>query len=392
MAPKSKHTPQAESSQEDFVAYMRQQMREAIRMTLLAVMEEEVTAVIGAGRYERKAGRRDRRNGTYPRDLVTSVGVIEELAVPRTRKGHQTQVFARYHRRQDELDQAIGAMFVAGASQKQVGKVVAGLTGQQPSPATVSRVHHTLAAEFEQWKQRPLQAHYRYLFADGTYFSVIYDGQGHKMPILAVIGINLAGEREVLAFTVGERENRAAWEDLCFQLKLRGVRQVDLWVTDGNQAMLGAISSKFPDAAHQRCVKHKLENVLGYVPKTKRDELLPELRAIFYQPDRQAADQLLCAFCAKYEATYPTAIECLRRDGDACLTFYAFPQAHWKTIRTTNVIERLFEEVKKRSHKMNAPFRNEGSCLLLFYAVIRALHFKKLPIPSVSPLPDLHNT
>jgi transposase-like protein len=125
--------------------------------------------VIGAGRYERKVGRRDRRNGTYPRDLVTSVGVIEELAVPRTRKGHQTRVFARYHRRQDELDQAIGAMFVAGASQKQVGNVMEGLTGQQPSPATVSRVHHTLAAEFEQWKQRPLQAHYRYLFADGTY-------------------------------------------------------------------------------------------------------------------------------------------------------------------------------------------------------------------------------
>jgi transposase-like protein len=392
MAPKSKHTPQREASQEDFVVYLRQQMRAAIRMTLMAVMEEEVTAVIGAGRYERKAGRNDRRNGTYPRDLATSVGLIEDLAVPRTRKGHQTQVFARYHRRQDELDKAIGAMFVAGASQQQVGKVVASLTGQKPSPATVSRVHHTLEAEFEQWKNRPLQAHYRYLFADGTYFSVIYDGQGHKMPILAVIGISLAGEREVLAFTVGERENRAAWDDLCYQLKLRGVRQVDLWVTDGNQAMLGAISSKFPDAARQRCVKHKLENVLGYLPKSKRDEVLPHLRTIFYQPDRQAADQQLCAFCARYEALYPTAIECLRRDADACLTFYAFPEAHWKTIRTTNVIERLFEEVKKRSHKMNAPFRNEGSCLLLFYAVIRSLHFKKLAIPSVSPLPNLHNT
>jgi transposase-like protein len=118
MAPKREDTPQPELNQEDFVADLRQQMREAIHMTLVAVMEEEVTAVIGAGRYERKVGRRDRRNGTYLCDLATSVGVIEDLAVPRTRKGHQTQVFARYHRRQDELDQAIGAMFVAGASQR----------------------------------------------------------------------------------------------------------------------------------------------------------------------------------------------------------------------------------------------------------------------------------
>ena len=136
MAPKSKDTPQPELSQEDFVVYMRQQIRMAVRVTLMAVMEEEVTALIGAGRYERKAARSDQRNGTYPRDLATSVGVIEDLAVPRTRKGHHTQVFARYHRRQDELDRAIGAMFVAGASQQQVGNVLAGLTGQKPSPST----------------------------------------------------------------------------------------------------------------------------------------------------------------------------------------------------------------------------------------------------------------
>jgi transposase-like protein len=155
MAPKSKHTPLIESSQEEFVAYMRQKMQLAIRMTVMTVMEEEITALIGAGRYERTPERSDQRNGTYPRDLATSVGLIEELAVPRTRKGYRTQVFERYHRRQDELDKAIGAMFVAGASQKQVGNVMEGLTGQKPSASTVSRVHHTLEAEFESWKKRP---------------------------------------------------------------------------------------------------------------------------------------------------------------------------------------------------------------------------------------------
>jgi transposase-like protein len=122
-------------------------------------------------------------------------------------------------------------MFVFGASTTRVGQVVETLTGTHPSASTVSRVFHTLEAEFEAWKNRPLATHYVYVFADGTYFTVIYDAEGQKMPVLAVVGINPAGEREVLAFTVGERENQGAWEDLLEQLKTRGVQQVDLWIT-----------------------------------------------------------------------------------------------------------------------------------------------------------------
>ena len=216
----------------------------------------------------------------------------------------------------------------------------------------------------------------------GTYFTVIYDGEGQKMPILAVIGITPTGEREVLAFTVGERENQAAWEDLLDQLKQRGVQTVELWITDGNQAMLNALRLKFPDTPRQRCVKHKLDNVLSYIPEKQREQVEPELKAIFYQADRAAADQTVAAFCEKYAARYPTAVACLTRDLEACLTFYAFPQAHWKTIRTTNVIERLFNEVKRRSHKMAAAFRNEDSCLLMFYAIVRSLKFRRIAMPA----------
>jgi transposase-like protein len=133
-------------------------------------------------------------------------------------------------------------MFVLGTSTAHVGKVVETLTGTQPSPSTVSRVFHTLEAEFEAWKTRPLEVAYAYLFADGTYFTVIYDDQGQKMPVLAVVGIKTTGERDVLAFTVGERENQAAWEDLFDQLKRRGVENVGLWITDGHQAMLNALA------------------------------------------------------------------------------------------------------------------------------------------------------
>jgi transposase-like protein len=314
--------------------------------------------------------------------LVTTVGKVENLPVPRSRGGFRSQVFERYQRRQVELDTAIAEMFVFGASMTRVGQVVETLTETRPSPSTVSRVFHTLEAEFAAWKTRPLASHYVYAFADGTYFTVIYDGEGQKMPILAVIAIGDQGEREVLAFTTGERENQAAWEDLLEQLKQRGVQSVDLWITDGHQAMLNAVQLKFVKSKRQRCAKHKMDNVLGYVPEKQRDLVEPELKAIFYQANRAQADQAVVAFCEKFRATYPSAVECLERDLDACLTFYAFPEHHWKTIRTNNVVERLFNEVKRRSHKMAAAFRNEGSCLLLFFAVIRTLKFRKVAMPA----------
>ncbi len=378
MAPAMQDTPLARIGQEQFQAFLQNEMREAVRLALIAVLEEEVTVLIGAKPYERTATRCDQRNGHYPRDLETSVGRIEQLPVPRTRRGHQTQVFERYQRRRTEVDQTISDMFVRGVSTQGVGVILEQLNGTQPSPSTVSRVFHTLQAEYDAWKTRRLAEHYTYGFADGTYFSVIYEDEGHKTPILAVIGVRTDGQREVLAFTVGDRENQTAWEQLFDDLKARGVQTIDLWITDGGQSMLNALGTKFGTTPRQRCIRHKMENVLSYVPQNQRDRLYPELRALFYQENRTQADQAVAAFGLKYEKTYPTAVECLRRDLDACLTFYAFPQKHWRTIRTTNVIERLFEEVKRRSHKMGAAFRNEGSCLLMFYAVVRMLKFHKV--------------
>jgi len=375
MAPAKQDTAVASIGQEQFQEFIRAQMREAVRLALCTVLEEEVTLLIGANPYERTATRRDQRNGYYARDLDTSVGHLENLLVPRTRRGHQTHVFERYQRRRAEVDQTISEMFVRGVSTQGVGLVLEHLNGTQPSASTVSRVFHSLDEEYTAWKKRPLAEHYAYCFADGTYFSVIYEQEGCKMPILAVMGVRTDGQREVLAFSVGDRENQDAWEQLLDDLKARGVKTIDLWVTDGNQAMLNAINAKFSGTPRQRCIKHKMENVLSYVPQTQREKLYPELRGLFYQESRTQADQAVAAFCVKYEASYPTAIECLKRDLDACLTFYAFPRKHWRTIRTTNVIERLFEEVKRRSHKMGAAFRNETSCLLMFYAVVRTLKF-----------------
>jgi putative transposase len=384
MAPREQDTTLAPLSQDDFQSLLQEQLRMAVRLTLVTILEDEVSALIGALPYERTTERLDYRNGHYTRGLETTVGLIEDLPVPRTRSGHQTQLFDKYKRRRVELDNAISDMFIGGVSTRKAGEVVESLTGSKPSPSTVSRVFHTLEGEYETWKTRPLDERYEYAFADGTYFTVIYDGEGHKMPILAVVGINATGQREVLGFTMGDRENQQAWEDLLDDLKTRGVTEVGLWVTDGNQAMINALEAKFPDSQRQRCVKHKMDNVLSYVPKKQRDSVRAELRAIFYQKDREAADQEVAAFCEKFEATYPTAIACLKRDLDACLTFYAFPKAHWKTIRTTNVIERLYNEVKRRTKKMAAAFRNENSCLLMFYAIVRSMKFRRISMPKTA--------
>ena len=393
MTPKSNHKRLDADGQATIAEVLRERLQLTIKFVMIQVLDEEVEAFVNASRYQRTPERQDYRNGTYERDLGTSMGVIEDLPVPRTRHGFRTELFERYQRRQGELDKAICEMFVGGVSMAKVGDVLETLSSSSLSTSTVSRIFHTLEEEFETWKKRPLQKHYLYVFADGTYFSVIYNGQGEKMPILAVIGIDPEGKRDILGFTTGDRENQKAWEDLLENLKERGVQQIDLWITDGGKAMINAIESKFSASKRQRCMKHKTENVLGYIPKKQQEAVRPELRAIFYQANRQKAEQTAAAFVAKYQPLYPTAVECLQRDLGSCLTFYDFPESHWRFIRTSNVIERLFEEVKKRSHKMAAAFRNEDSCLLLFYAVIRSLKLRRISIPAQDPLPlqNLHS-
>ncbi len=303
-------TQEQDESQATFAALLREKVQQAVRTALISVLEAEVDAFIGAVRYERSEQRQDYRNGHDHRSLETSMGHVDDLPIPRTRAGSQTQLFERYHRRRSELDQSIGEMFIGGVSMARVGEVVETLTGTKPSASTVSRVFHTKDREYEQWKRRKLAERYVYAFADGTYFTVIYNGEGCKMPILAVVGIAETGERDVLAFRVGDRENEQAWKDLLDDLKERGVKTIDLWGSSGNQAMLNAIPKKFPDSARQRCVVHKMDNVRSLVPTKQQEQLKPELKALFSQKDRQAADQAVAAFVEKYRSVYPTAIEC----------------------------------------------------------------------------------
>jgi len=372
-----------ELSQMEFQAYVVEYARSTVRLIFEEVMQAELTALLQAQPYERSSKRRGQRNGSYRRGCVTSFGLLEDLRVPRDRTGQfQTRLFDRYQRRQKQVDQAIRDMFIQGLSTTAVGRIMQPLLGEKPSPSTVSRVFHSLEEEYQAWRQRALEKRYQYIFVDGTYFTVGYDRQYEKVPVLAALGVKMNGEREVLGFVPGDKESRAAWDSFLDDLKQRGVESAALWITDGGPAVIGAVEAKFPGAIRQRCVVHKVANILAYVPKSKQAEVRNELNRIFYAADsKNQAQQEVEAFALKWGPIIPAAVQCLRRDLDDCLRFYDFPKQHWRSIRTNNYVERLFGAVKNRAHSMGA-FRNEQSCLLLFYAVIRALHFRRLSLPT----------
>ena len=188
MTPKVHHKQISAENQETVCDLLQEKLKLAARYTLIEALEEEVQAYIQAERYERNAQRQDHRNGSYVRNLGTAMGELEELPVPRTRKGFRTQLFERYKRRQAELDDSICEMFVYGVSTEKVGEVLETLSGSHPSPSTVSRVFHTLEEEFEEWKKRPLQSHYLYVIADGTYFSRDCSNIGKLLPSTRKVG------------------------------------------------------------------------------------------------------------------------------------------------------------------------------------------------------------
>ena len=370
-------------SQAEFRSCLTEQARGLVRVLFEEVMQAELTAWLQARPYERNPQRRGQRNGSDRRDLTTSLGQLEQVQVPRDRAGaFQTQVFERYQRRQPEVDQAIQTMFIKGLSTAAVGQVVGPLLDTDPSPTTVSRIFHNLEDECTAWRQRPLEAHDRYIYADGTSFTIGYEDEDEKTPILAAMGVKENGERDVLGFMPGDKESRPAWDSFLDDLKRRRVEGADLWITDGGPAVIGAVEAKFPGVKRQRCVVHKIENLLARVPKSKQEEVRNELNRIFYlAANREKAQQEVEAFVTKWKPIIPEAVQCLLTDLEDCLRFYDFPKKHWRSIRTNNYIERLFNGVKMRTHTMGA-FRNEDSCILVFYAVIRSMHFRKLSLPA----------
>jgi putative transposase len=276
--------------QEEFRQHLRRLAVSAVQVLLEQVMREELEQCIGASWGECTPTRRGYRNGSYMRDLVTPTGRIEDLKVPRDRAGaFHTQVFERYARYEPEVAEALTDMFVSGTSTHRVGKVAEKLLGVAPSASAVSRLNQTLTEQYEAWRQRRLLAHYRIIYLDGIHFTVRHGSQTDATMVLTALGVDLEGNREVLAFRACAEEDKDGWSCLLQDLRTRGVSEVDLLVTDGHDGLLAAVGALFPATLRQRCLVHKQRNVLNAIPKREQQEVTAELTGIWKQETREQA-------------------------------------------------------------------------------------------------------
>lgn len=362
----------------------RQRMRNlavcAMRALIEEVMREELEQCLCAEWGEITSERKGYRNGSYTRDLVTKTGRIEDLAVPRDREGlFHSQAFERYNRYEPEGAEALTEMFVSGTSTHKVGKVAETLMGVAPSASAVSRLNHTLTEQFEAWRERPLLPQYRLLYLDGIHFIVRHGEQTDSTIILTALGVDLEGNKEVLALRACAEEDKDGWSCVLQDLRRRGATQMDLIVTDGHEGLLAAVSALFPATLRQRCLVHKQRNVMNAIPKREREEVSIELAGIWKQEKKEDALLNLTAFQAKYRQRYPEAVRSLMDDEEHLLTFYAFPPVMHRYIRSTNAIESFFSNVRQRTDQIDT-FTTEMSCLTIVWATMQAIHLPRIPV------------
>lgn len=366
--------------QQEFHHYLRTLAQSAVRTVIEAVMREELEAFIGAAWGECSPKRKGYRNGSYTRDLVTSTGRLENITVPRDREGQfHTQAFERYSRYEPHIAEGLTQMFVTGTSTHKVGEVAQTLMGVAPSASTISRLNQTLTQQFEAWRERSLQAHWRILYLDGVHFSIRHGEQANSTLILTALGVDLEGNKEVLALRVCAEEDKDGWACLLHDLRRRGATHIDLIVTDGHEGLLAAVSQLFSATLRQRCLVHKQRNVLNAIPRRERAEVQTELVGIWDQPSKQEAMTQLTAFKAKYSKRYPEAVRSLAEDEEHLLTFYEFPASMHRYIQTTNAIESLFSNVRQRTDQIDV-FTTETSCLAIVWATIQDIRLHKISV------------
>jgi putative transposase len=366
--------------QQVFHQYLRSLAQSAVRIVIETVMREELDQFIGAAWGESSPKRKGYRNGSYARDLVTSTGRLKDISVPRDREGQfHTKAFERYSRYEPHIAEGLTQMFVAGTSTHKVGEVAQTLLGVAPSASAISRLNQSLTQQFEAWRQRRLQEHWRIVYLDGVHFSIRHGDKADSTIILTALGVDLEGNKEVLALRACAEEDKKGWACLLQDLRARGATQIDLIVTDGHDGLLAAISELFSATPRQRCLLHKQRNVLNAIPRRERGNVQAELVGIWDQPTKQEALAQLAAFKAKYRKRYPEAVRSLAEEEEKTFTFYDFPERMHRSIQTTNAIESLFSNVRQRTDQIDV-FTTEDSCLTIVWATIQDIRLHKISL------------
>jgi putative transposase len=321
--------------------------------------------------YERAGEkRRSYRNGFYLRDFVTRLGTLR-LRVARARdRSFRPPGLERFQRRAEDVLMLIREAFLRGISTRQVGRVVATLTGEVVSAQTVSKLSRSLDRLVKAFQQAPLKDEWAYLFLDGVSLRMRRPGGRKRVHMLVAYGVGADGRRRLLAFRRSSGESQAAWEGFLNDLYGRGLtgRNLLLIVTDGCAGLAAALETVYPHVKHQRCWVHKMRNILEHVRKRDYEAVKPEAQAIYRAENRREAERAFRRFRTRWQQAYPAMVKRLEKDLPELLTFFDFPRHLWRRLRTTNVIERCFVEVRRRTRPMVC-FVNVESVDRIIYAI-----------------------
>jgi transposase-like protein len=369
---KEKGTPRV-SALKALLAEDREFVREIMRAALQEILEAEMTEALGAEKSERTATRLGYRAGSYGRTLITRVGKLE-LRVPQDREGRfSTELFERYQRSERALVAALAEMYVQGVSTRKVKAITEELCGHSFSASAISAINKRLDESLAQFAARPLTEPYPYLILDARYERVREAGVIRSQAVLIAIGIDWDGRRSILAVDLANRESRSSWREFLLALKQRGLSGVEFVVADDHVGLRAALRETLSEAAYQRCYVHFLRNALDYVPRKVDDDCLQELRWLYDRRDLAEARRDLAAWLAKWSAKYPKLTSWVEETIEETLTFYRLPRQHHKHLKSTNMLERLNEEIKRRTHVVRI-FPNAESCLRLVRALAVETH------------------
>jgi transposase-like protein len=344
-------------------------LRGVVQGALQAILEAEMTAPLGAAPYERGPGRTGYRNGHKPRSLATRVGTLE-LRVPQDREGtFSTELFARYQRSEQALVLGLMEMYLQGVSTRKVTAITEELCGTSFSKSQVSALAGRLDADLAAWRSRPLTAAaYPYLTIDARYEHVRVDGRVVSQGVLVASGVRADGRREVLAVEVADTESEATYQELFRSVKARGLRGVVLVTSDDHAGLRAAIARHFQGAGWQRCQVHFARNAQGMVGSKHRARLADDLRTIFAAPDATQARARARECAERWRRSHPAVAAKLEEGLEDCLACYEAPAAHRARVRTTNGLERLNQELKRRTRVVRI-FPNRAALLRLVTAL-----------------------
>ena len=370
--------------QEDFWQNIKLHVRDLLKDVMHISMDWEMTQYTQRERYKRTDNYSDYRNGYYRRNLDTELGPINELRLPRSRSGlFKTEVFKRYQRRQEKVNESIMNVFLAGVSTRDVCGAVKPLLETSFSASCVSRITKSLDIKVKEFHKRRLLDEYQFLFLDGITLSVKSSLKAVKKLILVAYGISLFGKKELISFRIASSESQASWEAFLNDLYKRGLKgdNLKLIITDGCPGLKATIDTVYAYTKRQHCWVHKLRNVAKYLKKSDQKQVLSEAKKIYQAETKREAVRLFRRWKRHWYRLYPKAVNCIEKDLDELLAFLEisvptkYAKLIRKRIRTTNVIERAFREVRRRTRPMSC-FTNQDSVNRIIYAIFTRLNAK----------------